>query len=42
MLTTTTVTQPMEKPSRLLLAIMAWQRQLVEQRNELIRGVSAL
>jgi hypothetical protein len=31
MATTTAVTQPNEKPGRLLLAIMAWQRQLMEK-----------
>jgi hypothetical protein len=40
--TSTTVTHPMEKPGRLLLAIMAWQRQLVEQRqSDLVPGPSA-
>jgi hypothetical protein len=31
--TTMIVTQPKEKPGRLLLAIMAWQRELAEKQN---------
>jgi hypothetical protein len=30
---TATITQAPEKPGRLLLAIMAWQRQLAEQQR---------
>ena len=33
MRTITVVTEPEEKPGRLQLAIMAWQRQLVKQQN---------
>jgi hypothetical protein len=33
MLMTLAVTQSLEKPGRLLLAIMAWQRQLAEQQK---------
>ena len=33
MRTITVVTEPEEKPGRLQLAVVAWQRQLVEQRN---------
>jgi hypothetical protein len=31
--TSTAVTQPVEKPSRLQLAIKEWQRLLIERRN---------
>ena len=33
MTTTMIVTQPNEKPGRLLLAIMAWQRELAAKRK---------
>ena len=33
MRTITVVTEPEEKPGRLQLAMMAWQRQLVKQQN---------
>jgi len=40
MYASTRITQPAEKPGRLQLAIIEWQRQLIEKRDARIAGAT--